>query len=609
MIRDSFVPGQWLDIVDVNDFVNLNRKPFFETPLFLQSPVSLLDWSSLSPNKSVTYRLSYSTWQDSKIEWLHNQPLDYTTVKIGKGESLSLMKQYPHVIPARVTSSDISIPELLKSISVLDNKKLNEFKTLTHNGMHYTLSSWFPDIRMVPLYGTRFLIKEKKLNKQLTDMQFQSHDWVDERLQLEESIRVLKRFEKFAKRHHIDVTNAAQNTKTMLDMLFITLLALYTENPSILLSISDVTTFIDIYAEAELDEGLINEETIQQFVEEFWFRISVLRFSTPPKLNERTQGIIFPIGETIDTRFPTKTTYRFLHAINRFQLNWIPIRVLWYDEAPKPLCENIMTLAKVVPITFVNGQQLPIQSNAAFHPFFLVQQQGSEICVDGGILDVQELFYLALNGGRDYKGNYSIFPATQPTRTQLLSYEEALEKWKEMLVYISTFWVEHTNTASYVSYTKHSHPLRFALYERMKQMVTWFGFSNMRSLAQMLSSLYRKDAEISFDKQGLITEISKGDIEDDVMDLICRIIEEEISKLPLYRHGISRIRFFEENPDTPIKPSVNFPSILPYGLGCVTVNGDPEVIHDCFEQGYAIVCVSHDDFRNIGGCTVLTTKS
>lgn len=610
MIRDTFIPGQWLDAIDVNDFINLNRKPFLEYPTFLKNPSLPLPWNTLSASAPLTYQLSYSSWQDSKLEWLHNQPLSYTQVKIGRGESLHVMKGHTHITPGRIGPSDTSISELIRAVSVSDIRKMQDYLLLTNDGAHHTPSAWFPDVRMIPLYGTKFIIKEKRLQKQLSDMRFQSTNWVDERLALDKSIRSLKQLEKLAKRHNLDVTRPATNSYDMLQILFISILAIFLENPSVPFSLHDITTFMDIYFSSELEEGQTDEETVQGWVDTFWFRISMLRFSVSPHLSNTHGGILFPLGETIDTRFLTRTTYRFLHTVERFQLYSIPLRVLWYENVPPCFWNTLKRLLPFTSVTFGYGPLLPIQAHASLQPFSLIQENGNEICFESGTLNAAEVLFLALNGGKDRKGAFSLFPATQPHRSPTLSYEDALERWRHMMIHICTLWVEHTNSVSYLTYTRNTHPFRASLYTRLTDISMWFSFSHLKPLASMLSSLYQGTAQVTMNSQGWVTDISQGEIVEEVMEQLCRIIEEELTKLPLYRTGTARIRFWEDNPYTPISPSVTFPTAMPYGLGCVTVSQvDLDSLLSYFEQGYALIHVSNSMYRNAGGCTVVTPKA
>ena len=87
------------------------------------------------------------------------------------------------------------------------------------------------------------------------------------------------------------------------------------------MSLGRVSTFLDIYAQNDLENGKYTESEIQEFVDHFVMKLRLVRFLRTPAYDELFSGDPTWVTEAIggigiDGRhMVTKMSYRFLHTL------------------------------------------------------------------------------------------------------------------------------------------------------------------------------------------------------------------------------------------------------------------------------------------------------
>ena len=115
------------------------------------------------------------------------------------------------------------------------------------------------DYRRVPLYGTDFLIESKK-----EDLRNLDGPMTDERIRLREEvseqIRALQAMSRMAARYGCDITKPAENAREAVQNLYMAYLAGIKENNGAATSLGRTATFLDIYIQRDLDQGILDEK-------------------------------------------------------------------------------------------------------------------------------------------------------------------------------------------------------------------------------------------------------------------------------------------------------------------------------------------------------------
>ena len=119
------------------------------------------------------------------------------------------------------------------------------------------------DYRRVPLYGTDFLIEEKKKDLNTIDGAM-----TDERIRLREEvqmqIRALDEMKKMAESYGCDISQPAENAHQAVQNLYMAYLAGVKENNGAAISLGRTSKFLDIYIQRALDLGRITEQEEQE---------------------------------------------------------------------------------------------------------------------------------------------------------------------------------------------------------------------------------------------------------------------------------------------------------------------------------------------------------
>ena len=117
------------------------------------------------------------------------------------------------------------------------------------------------DYRRVPLYGTDFLIEEKK-----KDLDALDGAMTDERIRLREEvqmqIRALQEMALMAKGYGCDITKPAETAHDTVQSLYMAYLAGVKENNGAATSLGRTATFLDIYIQRDLDNGTLAGSTL-----------------------------------------------------------------------------------------------------------------------------------------------------------------------------------------------------------------------------------------------------------------------------------------------------------------------------------------------------------
>ena len=124
------------------------------------------------------------------------------------------------------------------------------------------------DYRRVALYGVDRLIKDKEDQKATTRSAMYS-EVIRLREELAEQIRALQDLKKMAASYGYDISLPASNTQEAIQWVYFGYLAAVKEQNGAAMSLGRTSTFLDIYAERDLRNGLFTEKQIQEMVDHF----------------------------------------------------------------------------------------------------------------------------------------------------------------------------------------------------------------------------------------------------------------------------------------------------------------------------------------------------
>ena len=108
------------------------------------------------------------------------------------------------------------------------------------------------------------------------------------------------------------------------------------------MSLGRTSTFLDIYIERDLQNGVITEEEAQEIMDHFVMKLRLVKFSRTPDYNELFSGDPTWVTESIagmsTDGFPlvTKNSFRVLHTLDNLGPAPEPnLTVLWSTKLPQ----------------------------------------------------------------------------------------------------------------------------------------------------------------------------------------------------------------------------------------------------------------------------------
>ena len=179
-----------------------------------------------------------------------------------------------------------------------------------------------------------------------------TNDVIREREEYSEQYRALKELKQMAAAYGFDISEPAKNFKEAIQWLYFGYLAAIKEQNGAAMSLGRTSTFLDIYAERDLQDGTLTEQEVQEIVDHFVMKLRLVKFARTPEYNELYSGDPTWVTESIggmalDGRpLVTKNSFRFLHTLDNLGPAPEPnLTVLWSTKLPediqKILCKNV----------------------------------------------------------------------------------------------------------------------------------------------------------------------------------------------------------------------------------------------------------------------------
>lgn len=513
---NTFTPGKWLDQIDADDFVQLNKIPFLKAPEFL--------------TPAATSALFTTSWINAY------NPSSWRKKNEGKETGISAL--FERSCTERV-------------------KKAIKAGLLPNDYGSTVPPSLFPDFRLIPLYGTRKLIQEKKQNIKQSDNAFQTPEWVEQRLLAANEMDALSHFGESLKAIGLDPLAPAGSAKQCFTLFAQSVSAAAAENPDVPFSLGDVTPFLDIYLEQDLRTKRITEEQAQHYVDTLLTELSRVPFTTGT--------LVFVFSE----RDLTKTTYRFLNSfLSRSDLAF-PIRFLHSEQAASPHFHHwAERVAAHVPASSFH-QVGPMSGDTIFLNG-IPGRTGEDLALSAGPIDLLSAFYLSLNGGKDVKTNANLLSNVQPLKQDTIPYPEAMNRFRETLIFVLNLYSSTLNHLFYLSEHYLSHPYRYSLHTSFRYYTLQFSFCNLKPVLDIFSSLQAGRYSVIRNEKNWIECIEcipgeETNGESEAGEAILAYLKQQIERLPHYKDGKPLLQIMDPSlPAGVLSPSAdwNIPCLL-----------------------------------------------
>ena len=379
-----------------------------------------------------------------------------------------------------------------------------------------------------------------------------------EREELSEQIKALKELKELGKIYGFDISRPAANVQEAIQWLYFGYLAAIKGAERRDMSLGRTSTFLDIYAQRDLANGTFTEEQIQEFVDHFIMKLRLVKFARTPEYNALFSGDPTWVTESIggmgiDGRsMVTKMSYRYLHTLQNLGTAPEPnLTVLWSTRLPvnfKRFCAK--TSIESSSIQYENDDLMRVTHGDDYAIACCVSSMrvGKEMQFFGARANLAKCLLYAINGGVDEVSKKQVGPKYRPITSEYLDYEEVMERFRDMMKWLASVYVNTLNIIHYMHDKYCYERLQMALHD--KEVTRWFatGIAGLSVVADSLSAIKYAKVRAVRDENGVVVDYAvEGDFpkygndDDRVDDIAYDVVHQFMSYVKgnhTYRGGI-----------------------------------------------------------------------
>lgn len=414
------------------------------------------------------------------------------------------------------------------------------------------------DYRRLALYGADYLIADKKAQKADSDNADMTEEVIRQREELSEQIKALEAVKRMTLSYGIDVSQPANNFREAVQWTYFAYLAAIKDQNGAAMSLGRVSTFLDIYAQRDIEAGDISESDAQEVMDDFIIKLRMVRFLRTPEYNDLFSGDPVWVTESVggmcsDGRtYVTKNSFRLLHTLSNLGPAPEPnITVLWSEKLPRGFKEFC---AK----TSVVSSSIQYENDDLMRPLF-GDDYGIACCVSpleigkemqffGARANLAKALLYAINGGVDERTGALVAKGFEPIRDEVLDYDRVMEKFDKMMDWLSRTYVNALNIIHYMHDKYYYEKAQLAFMDRDVVRKLGCGIAGFSVVTDSLSAIkYAKvkpirnenGIAVDFEIEGDFPKYGNNDDRVDAIavDLVKRFMEK-IRKLPTYRNAI-----------------------------------------------------------------------
>ncbi len=413
------------------------------------------------------------------------------------------------------------------------------------------------DYRRVALYGIDALIEDKKEQYALTTANNITEDIIREREEIHDQIKALEDLKVMASKYGYDISKPAKNAKEAIQWLYFGYLGAIKQQNGAAMSIGRTSTFIDIYIEKDLKNGILTEETAQELMDHFVMKLRLVRFLRTPEYDELFSGDPVWVTESIggmgiDGRtLVTKNSFRVLHTLTTLGPSPEPnLTVLWSTRFPqgfKDFCSKMSI--KTSAIQYENDDLMRDYWGDDYGIACCVSAMriGKQMQFFGARANLAKTLTYAINGGRDEVSGKQVTPKFAPVTSEYLDYDDVWEKFDNMMDYVARIYMNALNIIHYMHDKYAYESLEMALHDKDILRTMACGIAGLSIVADSFSAMKYAKVKVIRDETGLAVDYKiEGDFpkygnDDDRVDSIAvKIVETFMNKLrkqPTYRNA------------------------------------------------------------------------
>jgi len=371
------------------------------------------------------------------------------------------------------------------------------------------------DYRRVALYGVDRLMAEK-LNDHNNTPRVMDEEVMRLREEISEQYRALGELKEMAAAHGYDISKPAETAKEAIQWLYFGYLAAIKEQNGAAMSLGRTSTFLDIYIERDLQNGVITEQDAQEMIDHFVMKLRLVKFARTPDYNELFSGDPTWVTESIGgvsldgVPMVTKNSFRILHTLDNLGPAPEPnLTVLWSTKLPQGFKNYCAKMS-------INTSAIQYENDDIMRPIY-GDDYGIACCVSpmrigkqvqffGARANLAKALLYAINGGVDEKSKAQVGPHWKPISDEELNYDTVMERFDEVMDWLAALYVNTLNVIHYM-HDKYSYErIEMALHDTDAERISATGIAGLSVVADSLSAIKHTKVKPVRDENGVAVD-------------------------------------------------------------------------------------------------------
>ena len=411
------------------------------------------------------------------------------------------------------------------------------------------------DYRRIALYGIDYLIEQKQ--KDLKEIKDINEETIRLREEVSEQIRALNEIKSMASKYGFDISKPAVNAKEATQWLYFGYLAAIKENNGAAMSLGRTSTFLDIYIERDLENGILTEKDAQEIIDQFVIKLRIARHLRTPEYNELFAGDPTWVTESIGgmaldgKSLVTKNSFRYLHTLINLGSSPEPnLTILWSNNLPenfKKYCTKISILTDAIQYENDDVMRPIYGDDYAIACCVSAMKVGKQMQFFGARCNLAKSLLYAINGGVDEMKETLVVEGVDKITDEILDYDKVKSAYYNMLSKVAKTYVDAMNIIHYMHDKYAYEKSQMALHDTNVERLMAFGVAGLSVAADSLSAIKYAKVKPIRNENGIAVDFEiEGDFpkygnDDDRVDSIAvdivKTFIKELKKHPLYRHA------------------------------------------------------------------------
>ena len=582
---EGFQGKNWVNSVDVRDFIQCNYTPYDGDESFLEKPTEATDklWGKLQElqkeERAKGGVLDMETEVVSGITaygpgYIDESMKDLEAV-VGLQTDKPLKRAFmPYggikMAEKACTTHGYTPSEKLHEIFTKYHKTHNqgvfdiytdEMKVARHNKIITGLPDTYGrgrivgDYRRVALYGIDFLLEKKHYDMK----RYERHGMKGTDFRLREEIadqmKALNEMKEMAAAYGFDISVPAKNAKEAAQWLYFGYLAAIKTQNGAAMSVGRVSTFLDIYIERDLKAGVLSEKDAQELIDHMVMKFRMVKFARVTSYTELFSGD--PVWATLEVggmgqdgrSMVTKNDYRFLHTLENMGPSPEPnLTVLYSSRLP----ESFKDYAAKISVT---TSSIQYENDDVMRPVWgddysicccvSATQTGKEIQFFGARANLAKCLLYAINGGIDEKTKVQVGPAYRPITAEYLDYDEVMKHYDTMMDWLAKLYVDTLNMIHYMHDKYYYEAAEMALIDTDVRRTFATGIAGFSHVVDSLSAIKYAKVKAIRDEDGVVVDFetegefprygNDDDRADDIAIWLLKTFMHKLNKCHTYR--------------------------------------------------------------------------